>query len=118
MLITLLTIACLGVTFLVSFYKLWHNPPVLNVNLSGLSIPGHFTLSPLHIQLTTKVVPADVELASKEEPIPEEILDYISQESEIHAQDARKRRVRAMKAETGSWDVAFRLLQREDNALE
>lgn len=108
----LLTIAAVSVTFLAAFIRLWKSPPVLNINLSGLSIPDRVSLS-----LELKHVPADVEVKPVEEPIPEDIIDYISQESELHAQDARKRRVRALKAEVGSWDAAFRLLQREDDPL-
>lgn len=129
MLITLLTIAVVCITFLVAFYRLWNNPPKLEVSVSlrDLHIPDSFRIEPsftwearplqvaLQVAQTTQMIPADVEVKPKEEPIPEEILDYIEQESESHARDARRRRVRALKADTGSWDVAFRLLQREDN---
>lgn len=113
LLIPLLTIAGLGVTFLAAFVRLWKSPPTLNINLSGLQLPDHIALA-----LTLKHQPADLEAKPTEEPIPEDILDYIAQESEMHAQDARKRRARALKQETGSWDVAFRLLQKEDNPLD
>jgi hypothetical protein len=91
---------------------------VFVINLSGLDIPEIKIPTNLTIGLTTQIVPADVEVKPKDEPIPEDILDYISQESETHAQDARKRRVRSLKLETGSWDAAFRLLQKEDNPLD
>jgi len=116
-----LTIACILVTFLVAFYRLWQSPLVLSINLSGLrDITVHWPNNPIRVELaqTHQVIPADVEVKPKEEPIPEDILDYIGQESEIHAQDARKRRIRALKLDTGNWDAAFRLLQREDNAIE
>lgn len=127
LIVPLLTIGVVCVTFLVSFYKLWHNPPklIVQVSLADLVIPNALDLSlhlpnNLHLKLdqTHQVVPAVLETNPKEEPIPEDILDYISQESEVHAQDARKRRVRALKVDTGNWDVAFRLLQKEDNSLE
>lgn len=127
LLIPLLTISLICITFLAAFYRLWTNPPklIVQVNLADLVIPNNFDLSiplPSEIRLqldqTHKVIPADVEMKPQEEPIPEDILDYISQESETHAQDARKRRVRALKVDTGSWTVAFRLLQKEDNSLE
>lgn len=110
LLVALLTIAGLGVIFLAAFLRLWQNPPSLVVNLTGVKIPETLAVTLQH-------VPAEVETKTKDEPIPEEILDYISQESETHAQDARKRRVRALKVDTGSWDAAFRLLQKEDNSL-
>lgn len=122
-LIPLLTIAVLGVIFLSAFIRLWKNPPVIVISLAGLTIPpidlSRFP-SDLSISLnqTSKIIPADVEMKAREEPIPEDILDYIAQESEAHAQDTRKRRVRALKIDTGSWDAAFRLLQREDNSVD
>lgn len=48
------------------------------------------------------------------EPMPEAILDYIDQESEEHARQTRRQRVRSLRAELGSWEAAFRQLQRED----
>lgn len=111
MYIILLTIALISVTFLAAFIRLWQSPPTLNINLSGLQIPDRLALTLTH-------QPADVELKPADEPIPEPILDYIEQESEAHARDARKRRIRMLKVESGSWDKAFNLLQREDNALE
>jgi hypothetical protein len=113
MVIALLTIAAIGVIFLAAFIRLWQSPPKLYINLSGLSIPDRVSLA-----LELKHVPADIETKPIEEPIPEDIIDYISQESELHAQDARKRRVRALRLETGSWEVAYRLLQKEDNPLD
>ena len=113
LLISLLTIALISVTFLAAFVRLWKSPPVLNINLSGLQLPDHIALA-----LTLKHVPADVEVKPVEEPIPEEILDYIAQESESHARDARKRYVRQLKVESGSWAAAYRLLQKEDNSLD
>lgn len=137
LLIPLLTIALIGVTFLAAFVRLWKSPPVLNINLSGLQLPDHIALTltePLDIRftglphiplpdhialaLTIKNEPADVEVKPVEEPIPEEILDYIAQESESHARDARKRYVRQLKVESGSWAAAYRLLQKEDNSLD
>lgn len=114
MLIALLTLAALGVIFLAAFMRLWQSPPVLTVNLTGLKIPE----IPSGFHLTLQTVPAEIEVRPKDEPIPEDILDYIEQESEPHARDARKRRVRMLKVETGNWDAAFRLLQREDSSLE
>ena len=111
--ISLLTIAVFCIIFLAAFLRLWKTPPVVVLNFAGLTVPP--IPSDMTIRLTQQIVPADVEVKSKDEPIPEDILDYISQESEPHAQDARKRRVRMLKIETGGWDSAFRLLQREDS---
>ena len=101
---SLLTIAALGVIFLAAFRRLWVTPPVItfSVNL------------PASLQLRLQHEPATLEGKSAEEPIPVEIVEYISMESELAAQDARKRRARELKRDTGSWDAAFRLLQRED----
>jgi hypothetical protein len=105
---TLLTIAALGVIFMAAFIRLWKTPPVISVNLT-LPLPERFVIQHQH-------VPATEEKAkSIEEPIPEDILNYILGESDAWAQEARKRKARELKRETGSWDVAFRLLQREDN---
>ena len=48
-------------------------------------------------------------------PIPEDVLDYIDQESEEHARVMRRNRARALYGELGNWEAAFRQLQREDN---
>lgn len=99
----LLTLAIVFVIFLA--VALWKHPPIINI-----SLPSSFV-----VQLQHK--PAEAETREPTiEPIPEEILDYISFESEQHAQDARKRRVRMLKEETGSWDAAFRMLQKEDSS--
>jgi hypothetical protein len=97
----------LGV-FSAAFLRLWRNPPVIVVKVD---VPGAFVVQHQH-------VPAQAETDKPiEEPIPEDILDYILGESDAWAQEARKRKARELKRETGSWDTAFRLLQRED-ALE
>lgn len=127
LILSLLTISLIGITFLAAFYRLWANPPklVVQVSLADLILPNDIDLSlnlpnsfNLKLEQTHQTVPAILETNPKEEPIPEDILDYISQESEVHAQDARKRRVRALKLDTGKWDAAFRLLQKEDNSLD
>ena len=106
--ITLLTIAIQGVIFMAVLRRFWTGgiPPI------QIAIPDK-----LQLNLQYKQVPARVEVNPPDDPIPEDILDYISQESELHAQQARMRRVRELKIESGSWDAAFRLLQREDNSL-
>lgn len=115
--ITLLTIAIQGVIFIAAFRRFWTgginvNVPV-NVPPIQIAIP-----SKLQLNLQYKQVPAMIEVKPQDDPIPEDILDYISQESELHAQQARMRRVRELKIEAGNWDAAFRLLQREDNPLD
>lgn len=52
------------------------------------------------------------------EPIPQNVLDYIDEESEEHARIVRRHRARALKAELGTWDAAFHQLQREDGFVE
>lgn len=48
------------------------------------------------------------------EPIPDEVIEYIDQESEEHARVGRRNKVRALREELGDWPSAFRALQRED----
>lgn len=72
---------------------------------------------PERMFIQTQHVPADVEVKSSEEPIPVEVLEYIAMESDVYAQETRKRRVRALKQDTGSWKDAFRLLQNEDKIV-
>ncbi|SRR5258708_4651316 len=110
--LSLLTLLGLGVIFLAAFMRLWQNPPVLTINLTGLKIPE----IPTALALTLQHVPAEAEMKPREEPIPEDILDYILAESDSWAQDARMRRARELQRETGSWDAAFRLMQKEDSA--
>lgn len=102
----LLTLALIFAIFLAAFLRLWKTPPSISIEVK---LPEALTVQLQH-------VPAKLETDKPTvEPIPEHILEYISFESEQHAQDARKRRVRWLKEETGSWDVAFRMLQKEDN---
>jgi len=112
--ISLLTLALIGVIFTAAFVRLWRFPPVIKFDL-----PLDVTLKlevPDELMLRMQHVPADIESRKPvEEPIPIDILEYISLESDNWAQEARKRRVRALKADSGDWDVAFRLLQREDS---
>lgn len=121
--IGLLTLAALGCIFLAAFIKLWRVPPEINVSvlfpdeltlkLPDLIIPADLTVA---FKQTVQNIPATVETDKPtEEPIPEDVLLYIEQESDLWAQEARRRRARLLKTETGSWDIAFRMLQREDN---
>lgn len=106
-LVGILTMAALGVIFLAAIYRLWRNPPKIDISVN---LPDKLGLA-----LTLQHVPAELETKPKEVPIPVDVLEYIGQESELHAQDARKRRVRELYADTQNWDSAFRLLQLEDN---
>lgn len=110
--IVLLTIAIQGVIFMAAFRRFWTGGVSINIPPIQIVIPDK-----LQLNLQYKQVPARVEVNPPDDPIPEDILDYISQESELHAQQARMRRVRELRIEAGSWDAAFRLLQREDNSL-
>lgn len=81
---------------------------------------GNMTLevklpSELVLAIRTQTEPSRAEvIPPSEEPIPEKILDYIDVESEEHARSARRKRVKELRNESGSWDVAFRMLQKED----
>lgn len=123
--VILLTFAVLGTIFLAAFVKLFKQPPEIRVVfpnefklwLPDLVFPDRLTLGlPQTMVVQTQHLPAVEETRKPvEEPLPEEILVYIQQESDLWAQEARKRRVRMLKKETGDWDAAFRLLQAEDS---
>lgn len=107
--ITLLTIVVIGVTFLAAFLRLWRNPPNVSISIPSINI-----VLPEKVLLQHQTLPSEPAQKEQLEPIPVDIMEYIAMESEVSAQDARKRRVRELKKDTGSWDAAFRLLQRED----
>jgi len=95
----LLTFVIIQVIFLLAILLGWtiapKKPPVINVDVTFK--PG--------------VAPANAEPVA---PMPEEILEYIEQESEDHARQFRKNRARALFNEFGDWAIVFRALQRED----
>lgn len=113
--ISILTIALICITLYIAVYRLWTNPPVIRLEVPvrlELTLPEKFIVQHQHLPAKAETdIPA-------EEPIPEDIGLYILQESEPHAQGARLRRARELKRELGSWDVAFRVLQREDAVPE
>lgn len=103
--VSLLTIALVISIFLGSIIVLWKHPPVIKVTLA---IPDRFVL-------VQQKQPATIETdPSIEPPIPAEVLDYINLESDTWAQDARKRRARALFNDSRDWKYAFRMLQKED----
>lgn len=113
-LLTLSTILCI---FLAAFLKLWREPPKLIVTVPELNANAYATFMVPDMVTIKNVQSIESPMRSKpiDDPIPAEILLYISQESDTFAQDARKRRARMLKQESGSWDIAFSLLQKEDN---
>jgi hypothetical protein len=113
----LLTIAAMCCIFLAAFIRLWRNPPIMTIYVNApLNVPPLTVTVPDHVSVQYQHIPSDYETRKPdEEPIPVDILEYIGEESDTWAQDARRKRARMLKAETGSWDAAFRLLQREDN---
>lgn len=95
--------------FIAALFVLWKHPPVIQVSFN---VPDTFTL----IQ---QKLPAKIETDKPTEvPIPVEILEYIEKESDSWAQDARKRRVRALYNDSNDWKYAFRQLQNEDGINE
>ena len=77
------------------FYAVWRNPPAIRVEI---------------------VLPSkSVDAPATSPPMPQEILDYIDNESEEHARIIRRNRARALFAELGDWKSVFNTLQREDN---
>lgn len=106
-LISLLTICVVLVILLAAaalggFYAVIRHPPVIKVEI----VPPDQTAQVASRQAAALIV---------DEPIPQDVLDYIDQESEDHARNGRRQRARHLRAETGSWDSAFRMLQREDS---
>ena len=86
--------------------RLWKNPPSINVTFN---IPPEF-------KLVEQKLPALVETTKpNEEPLPFNILEYISMESELTAQDARKRRAREIYKDSQDWNIVLRMLEMEDN---
>ena len=94
-LIMLLLAAALG-----GFYAVWLHLPTIRAEI---------------ILPAPNVSRQIAEPAPKIEPIPQDVLDYVDQESEEHARVGRRHRVRALYTELGTWPAAFAALQREDN---
>ena len=113
--ISLLTLTCLGCIFLGAFIRLWKTPPTITIRVP-IHIPPLELVIPekLSIQLQ-RVLPVQETDKPTDENIPEDIVIYCEQESDEWARNARKLRARKLKSELGSWDAAFRALQREDN---
>jgi hypothetical protein len=89
----LLVAAALG-----GFYAVLRHPPAIRAE----------------IFLPAPNVSRQVAAPALDDPIPEDVLDYIDQESEEHARVTRRLRARALRQELGNWESAFRMLQRED----
>lgn len=105
-LLTIAVIACIFGGTLIAWSK---HPPVMRFDIV---IPPEF-------KLVLQNLPANIETDKPTEvPIPASIVEYISFESDIWAQDARKKRARALYADTKNWDVVLRQLELEDNGLE
>jgi len=92
--VMLLLAAALG-----GFYAVYRFPPTIRAE----------------IFLPAPNVSRQVAAPQIDDPIPEDILDYIDQESEEHARLTRRLRARSLRAELGNWQAAFAQLQREDN---
>ena len=106
--ISLLTIGLVLAIFGGAFVALVKHPPVIKIEVV---VPPEF-------KLVLQKQPASIETDKPTEvAIPAEILDYISKESDTWAQDARKRRVRALYNDSNDWKYAFRQLQIEDGLL-
>lgn len=105
----LLTFGGLGGIFIAAFTRLWKNPPVIRIEVN---VPPEF-------KLVMQKQPANIETDKVQDiPISEEILAYISLESDSWAQEARKKRARALYVDVQNWDAVLRHLQLEDSSLE
>lgn len=109
-----MTFLTLSIIFLVGvLVVLWLNPPQITIRVDlSQAIPSNLNLAVQH----SYKLPQKGEQGF-EEPIPANVIEYCDLESDPWAREARKRRARQLKEETGSWDEAFKLLQREDAVL-
>lgn len=107
--IGVLTLAILGIIFLASYVKLWRDPPQF---LVSINLPDEFTL--IQQKLPSKIETDKPDVV----PLPEMILDYINLESDEWAQDARKRRARALYRDSNDWNIVFRQMQKEDSPID
>lgn len=80
--------------------------PTINAHVTLPNVPEVRIVLPEPRSVVTEV--------KHNEPMPDDILDYIDLESEEHARVGRRNRAKALREELGSWDAAFRALQRED----
>lgn len=80
--------------------------PVVHCHVALPNVPEIRIVLPEPKPVTTEV--------THNEPIPDEVIEYIDQESEEHARSGRRNRARALREELGGWEAAFRALQRED----
>lgn len=83
--------------------------PVIHCHVTLPNIPELRIVLPEPRPVVTEV--------THNEPIPDEIIEYIDQESEEHARVGRRNKVRSLKEELGNWDLAFNAIQREDTLL-
>ena len=83
-------------------------PIVVEVDLGQLTIPHQYVVQ-------TQALPPDRQpYGIPEEPIPVEMIEYIDQESDEWARQARRKRLRTLRNELGNWSDAFAIIQRED----
>lgn len=91
--------------------------PVIEVKLPPFAPVIHCHVELPNIPELRIVLPEPKPVVSEvthNEPIPDEVIEYIDQESEEHARIGRRHKVRALREELGDWPSAFRALQRED----
>lgn len=88
----------------------------VEVQPTTVKVPDNILLS-LDVKTQTRAPDAVYGGQAEGEPIPEHIAEYCELESDEWARVARKKRARLLRAELGSWDAAFRALQREDNPV-
>lgn len=109
LIVGILTSGVYGAIFLASYIKLWRDPPQFIVSIN---LPDEFTL--IQQKLPSKVETDKPDIV----PLPEFILDYINLESDEWAQEARKRRARALYRDSQDWNTVFRQIQREDSPID
>lgn len=107
--ISLLTLAIIGSIFLGTFLAWSKHPPTVKFDIN---VPDGFKLILQHL-------PANIETDKPVDiAIPLNVLSYIAKESDVYAQETRKRRARAIYADAQDWNIVLRMLEMEDSTLE
>jgi hypothetical protein len=99
---------------------------ILLILLAGATLGAFYAFSrkPLviHVELASPAPTISRQIAVPQKPvadltpIPDELVQYIDQESEEHARVARRQRARFLYAELANWDQVYKALVREDTA--
>lgn len=111
-----LSVILLAITIAVLW---WRKPPMLNARLDLYGVRVSVDVSQaipdsLLIRFQPIAPERVVSRNGTEDAMPEPVLEYLDRESDEWAREARKKHAYTLRADLGSWDAAFRQLQRED----